>query len=86
MNFAIARLGVAGLLLAACLPAAAQPTDQVDTVYLDRHYHLVKNSREARYYLLRLKDARLPHGIIRYYYLDGALAAEATYQKGRREK
>jgi TonB family protein len=78
-------VGIAGLFLAAYLPAAAQPADQVDTVYLDKHYHRARNSGEARYYLLELKDARLPHGIIRYYYLDGGLAAEITYKKGVQE-
>jgi TonB family protein len=78
-------LGIAGLLLAACLPAAAQPTGQVDTVYLDKHYHRARNAGAARYYLLELKEARLPHGIIRYYYLDGSLAAESTYKKGVQE-
>ncbi len=85
MNAAIALLGAAGLFLAACFPALPQPTVPLDTVYLDRDYLQARNPREAKYYLLQLKDARLPHGIVRYYSLDGALAAEATYQKGVRE-
>ncbi len=81
----IALPGILGFFLGICRTAVAQPTGQVDTVYVDRHYHLAGSPREARYYTLQLKTARLPHGTVRYYYLDGNLAAEAAHQKGVRE-
>ncbi len=77
--------GILGFFLGVCLPAAAQPTGQVDTVYLDRHYHLARGPREARYYHLQLKEPGLVRGTVRYYYLDGILAAEVAYRKGVKE-
>ncbi len=54
----------------------------VDTVYLDKNYHTVDNRQEAKYFRMQFRGKELLHGIARFYYLDGALAAESQFVKG----
>ncbi len=60
-------------------------SQSVDTVFVDKSYHTVENRKEAKYFRMQARGKELLHGIVRFYYLDGVLAAESQYVKGSKE-